>query len=62
VPATTFLTPPLARVGLNETQARDQGRRVLVASKAIAGITATQLRDRTTGECVDAGPRAWERA
>ncbi|MET1132685.1 MAG: FAD-dependent oxidoreductase, partial [Aeromicrobium sp.] len=31
VPSTTFLVPPLARVGLNETAARASGRNVLVA-------------------------------
>lgn len=40
VPATTFLTPPLARVGLNETQARELGRDVLVATKRVADIAA----------------------
>lgn len=40
VPQVTFLTPPLARVGLNETQARDSGREVLVASKNVADIAA----------------------
>lgn len=40
VPSTTFLTPPLARVGLNETQARELGQKVLVASKAVADIAA----------------------
>lgn len=40
VPSTTFLTPPLARVGLNEKQARAAGRDVLVASKKVADIAA----------------------
>ncbi|GAA3738851.1 FAD-dependent oxidoreductase [Leifsonia bigeumensis] len=40
VPSTVFLTPPLARVGMNETQARESGRDVLVASKRIADIAA----------------------
>lgn len=40
VPYTIFLTPPLARVGLTETQAREQGYRVLVATKAMAEIAA----------------------
>lgn len=49
VPSTTFLTPPLARVGLNETQAREQGREVLVASKAVADIAAMP-RPKIVGE------------
>ncbi len=40
VPSTVFLTPPLARVGLNETQARPSGRDVLVAVKNVADIAA----------------------
>ncbi|MDE9367225.1 FAD-dependent oxidoreductase [Luteipulveratus sp. YIM 133132] len=40
VPRTTFITPPFARVGINATQARDQGRSVLVASKPVADIAA----------------------
>jgi pyruvate/2-oxoglutarate dehydrogenase complex dihydrolipoamide dehydrogenase (E3) component len=40
VPYTVFMTPPLARVGLTEHQARDSGRAVKVASKPIAQIAA----------------------
>ena len=40
VPTTTFITPPFGRVGLNVTQAREQGRSVKVASKAVADIAA----------------------
>lgn len=40
VPYTLFLTPPLARVGLTEKQARDEGRSVRVALKPIAAIAA----------------------
>jgi pyruvate/2-oxoglutarate dehydrogenase complex dihydrolipoamide dehydrogenase (E3) component len=40
VPYTVFMTPPLARVGLTERQARDSGRTVKVASKPIAQIAA----------------------
>src|SRR5690606_27123157 len=36
VPSVTFLTPPLARVGMNEAEARASGRRLLVASKRVA--------------------------
>ncbi|WP_233165129.1 FAD-dependent oxidoreductase [Mycobacterium sp. AT1] len=47
VPYTLFMTPPLARVGLTERDARADGRRVVdVVSLAMRhGITATQLRD-----------------
>ena len=40
VPYTVFMTPPLARVGLTEHQARDSGRAVKVATKPIAQIAA----------------------
>ncbi len=40
VPNTMFLTPPLSRVGINEQQAREEGRRVLVAAKPVAAIAA----------------------
>lgn len=49
VPSTTFLTPPLARVGLNETQAREQRREVLVARKRVADIAAMP-RPKIVGE------------
>lgn len=49
VPSTTFLTPPLARVGITETQARDEGRSVLVATKRIADIAAMP-RPKIVGE------------
>lgn len=49
VPSTTFLTPPLARVGLNEQQARDLGRDVLVATKPVADIAAMP-RPKIVGE------------
>ncbi len=49
VPSTTFLTPPLARVGITETQARADGRPVLVASKKIADIAAMP-RPKIVGE------------
>jgi probable pyridine nucleotide-disulfide oxidoreductase len=49
VPSTTFLTPPLARVGLNETRARELGREVLVASKEVADIAAMP-RPKIVGE------------
>lgn len=49
VPSTTFLTPPLARVGLNETQARELGREVLVSTKQVAEIAAMP-RPKIVGE------------
>jgi pyruvate/2-oxoglutarate dehydrogenase complex dihydrolipoamide dehydrogenase (E3) component len=49
VPSTTFLTPPLARVGLNETRAREVGREVLVATKKVADI-ATMPRPKIVGQ------------
>ena len=49
VPSTIFLTPPLARIGINETQARRLGREVLVATKNIADIAAMP-RPKIVGE------------
>ncbi|WP_354002882.1 hypothetical protein [Microbacterium elymi] len=40
MPYTLFLTPPLARVGLTETEAREQGYEVRVAAKQVADIAA----------------------
>lgn len=40
VPYTMFLTPPLARVGLTEDQARQQGYDVLVGAKPMSDIAA----------------------
>lgn len=40
VPYTLFLTPPLARVGLSEVEAREQGYDVRVAVKPVAEIAA----------------------
>jgi pyruvate/2-oxoglutarate dehydrogenase complex dihydrolipoamide dehydrogenase (E3) component len=40
VPYTLFMTPPLARVGMTEQQARAAGRPVRIASKAIAAMAA----------------------
>jgi hypothetical protein len=40
VPNTVFLTPPLARVGMSERDARESGRRVLVAAKNVRDIAA----------------------
>ncbi len=49
VPSTIFLSPPLARAGWNEMQARESGRSVLVAKKAIADIAAMP-RPKIVGE------------
>jgi len=49
VPTTTFLTPPLSRVGLNETQARALGRDVFVGSKLVTDIAAMP-RPKIVGE------------
>ncbi|MFG1808185.1 FAD-dependent oxidoreductase [Streptomyces sp. NPDC049040] len=40
VPFTVFMTPPLARVGLTEAEARATGRPVRVAAKLIADVMA----------------------
>ncbi|MGO1174188.1 MAG: FAD-dependent oxidoreductase [Actinomycetaceae bacterium] len=40
VPTTTFLTPPLARVGLNEQEATEQGAEFEVRAKPVAKIAA----------------------
>ncbi|NIH83812.1 FAD-dependent oxidoreductase [Amycolatopsis granulosa] len=40
VPSTVFMTPPLARVGLTETEARANGHSVRIASKLVAQIAA----------------------
>jgi pyruvate/2-oxoglutarate dehydrogenase complex dihydrolipoamide dehydrogenase (E3) component len=46
VPYCMFIDPPLARVGLNETEARRSGIDVRVARLSIASV----LRAKTTGE------------
>lgn len=40
VPSTTFITPPLAQVGLTRDEARSKGVDALVASKEVASIAA----------------------
>lgn len=45
IPTTMFLTPPLARVGINKTEARARGGNTLIACKKIADIAASELRD-----------------
>nr|WP_235532566.1 FAD-dependent oxidoreductase [Nocardioides sp. Root140] len=49
VPTTTFLTPPLGRVGVTEAEAREQGRAVKVAAKPVAAIAAMP-RPKIVGE------------
>ena len=49
VPYTLFMTPPLARVGLTERDARASGRRVRVAAMPVASM-ATVPRARIVGE------------
>lgn len=49
VPSTIFLTPPLARVGLTEEQARKAGHDVRVAAKKVAEI-ATMPRPKIENE------------
>ena len=49
VPAVTFMTPPLARVGMTETQARATGRPVKVATRKVTDM-ATVPRARIVGE------------
>lgn len=49
VPTTTFLTPPLSRVGLSEAVAREHGLHVRVAAKDVAAIAAMP-RPKIVGE------------
>jgi pyruvate/2-oxoglutarate dehydrogenase complex dihydrolipoamide dehydrogenase (E3) component len=49
VPSTTFLTPPLARIGINETRARAQGLRILIGAKQVNDIAAMP-RAKIVGE------------
>jgi pyruvate/2-oxoglutarate dehydrogenase complex dihydrolipoamide dehydrogenase (E3) component len=49
VPNTLFITPPLARVGLTERQARNAGMRIKVASSPVAKL-ATVSRARIVSE------------
>ncbi|MFD6163645.1 FAD-dependent oxidoreductase [Oerskovia sp. NPDC060287] len=61
VPYTVFVSPPLARVGLTEREARAAGHDVLVASKAVAALAAmprARIVEQTDGLMkfvVDAG-------
>lgn len=49
VPTTIFTTPPLARVGLSEREARERGIAVRVGAKAVADIAAMP-RPKAVGE------------
>jgi probable pyridine nucleotide-disulfide oxidoreductase len=52
VPSTVFLTPPLARVGDTEQQARDAGRRVATAAARVdelAGMPRSAIMGDTRG-------------
>jgi pyruvate/2-oxoglutarate dehydrogenase complex dihydrolipoamide dehydrogenase (E3) component len=49
VPYTVFTSPGLARVGVTEAQARDQGRPVEVAKIAVAAIPRAKTLHETTG-------------
>jgi pyruvate/2-oxoglutarate dehydrogenase complex dihydrolipoamide dehydrogenase (E3) component len=49
VPSTTFLTPPLARIGMNETRARELGLRILIGAKRVNDIAAMP-RAKIVGE------------
>lgn len=52
VPTTTFIDPELSTVGLTEREARDQGRKIKVASKLVAQIAAmprAKILDRPEG-------------
>jgi len=58
VPYTVFTTPELARVGLTERQAREQGHEVKVARLDVAAIPRAKTLHDTTGSwkaVVDAG-------
>lgn len=48
-PTTTFLTPPLATVGMTESEARAAGHEVLVADKDVAAM-AMMPRPKIVGE------------
>lgn len=52
IPWAIFSDPPIARVGLTETQARRQyGSDVVVLRQYFKGVAAAQLRNETTGIC-----------
>lgn len=49
VPYTVFITPELARVGLTESEARAQGRRVRIARIPVAAIPRAKTLHETVG-------------
>ncbi len=49
VPYTIFITPELARVGMTEAQARDQGRNVAIGKIPVSAIPRTKTLHDTTG-------------
>lgn len=49
IPYTVFITPELARVGLNETQARAAGRNIKVAKIPLAAIPRAKTLHDSTG-------------
>ena len=49
VPYTVFITPELARVGMTETQARAEGRRVAVGKIEVSAIPRAKTLHDTTG-------------
>lgn len=58
VPYTVFITPELARVGMTETEARSDGRRIRVAKLPFAAIPRAKTLHETVGvwkAVVDAG-------
>lgn len=44
-----FIDPPLARVGMNETQARESGRNVLIATSPMSRIARAREKRETNG-------------
>ena len=44
-----YIDPPLARIGLNETQARESGKRVLVSSRPMSRISRAKEKGETSG-------------
>jgi len=44
-----FIDPPLGRVGMNEKEARESGRNVLMATRSMKEITRAKEKDETAG-------------
>lgn len=49
IPYVMFTDPPLARVGLSESEARRQGRPVRIARLPMSSVLRTEATDETTG-------------